>query len=109
MLLDIPSGGPTRLLVNGGEIWTWDIGSDPELVYRQSERIVNAAWHKDANDVFFATATDVFALNLDPRDGRILTKLASFDKITDMTIAGKELLIAGTKDKKTGAWSLAVE
>ncbi len=95
--------------IQNGEIWTWNPAVDPELLYRQSEPIVDATWHHAGHDIFFATPTTVVALNLDPRDGRTQTPLATFDHITNITVAGKELFIAGTKNAQTGVWALKVE
>lgn len=106
----IPNNGSTPVLfMNEGELWTWDLVSDPVLIYRQSEPIIQAAWHRDGHDVFFATKINVFALNLDQRDGRIQTKLASFDHISDLAVVGKELLVAAKQDDVNGVWSLKIE
>jgi len=103
------SGLTHNLLVNGTEIWTWDTVSDPQLIYRQSEPIVGAEWHTAGYDIFFATAHDVYALNLDARDGYFLTPLAHFDQITNFTALPKQLYIGGTKDGQTGIWTLDVQ
>ncbi len=97
------------LLVNGGELWQWAPNRDPELLLRQSERIVNAAWHRNGNDVFFATDKIVSALNLDPRDGRLVTRLASFDRMTDLSVLEHVLVITGTRNGIKGLWTLEVE
>lgn len=103
------SAGDHFLLVNNGELWLWDPQNDPELLYRQSDPILAAAWHHTGNDVFFATSKNVYALNLDQRDGRRLTPLASFDRVSDMIVFKNDLLIAGEKDGKKGVWTLVVE
>lgn len=97
------------LLVHGGEIWLWNPLMEPELLFRQSDRIVNAAWHHTGNDIFFATATGIFALNIDPRNGHLVTALATFDHISDFVAAGSELFIAGTKNAVNGVWTLTIE
>lgn len=104
------SGSITQyLLINQNEIWTWNPTMNPELIYRQSERIIDAAWHSDGNNIFFATRTGIYALNLDQRDGRIVTLLANFDQITGFTTLSGQLVIAGTRNEQTGIWTLTVE
>lgn len=97
------------IIVNGGELWNWNPLQEPELLLRQSENIVDAAWHHEGNDVFYTTAHGVFALNLDPRDGHIITPLAEFDEITDLAAINGQLQIAGTKNAEVGVWTLPVE
>jgi hypothetical protein len=99
---------PRYLLVNGGELWIWDPLVEPQLIYRQSDRIVNAVWHVGGTDIFFATANAVYALNLDPRDGYLVTTLASFDHVADFAATEKMLYVAGTKDGQNGVWSLEI-
>lgn len=104
------TSGVRELLVNGTEIWTWDPGNDkPTLIYRQSDTIKNAEWHDAGYDLFFATDHDIYALNLDARDGYLLTPLAHFDSITNFTALTKQLFIAGTKDGQTGLWTLDLQ
>lgn len=103
------NAGDHFLLVNEGELWLWNPQNDPELLYRQSEPILAAAWHHTGNDIFFATSKSVYALNLDPRDGRRLTMLASFERVSDMVTFKNDLLVAGEKDGQKGVWTLTVE
>ncbi len=105
----IANGITQYLLVNQNEIWIWNPTTRPELIYRQSERIIDAAWHSENGNIFFATRTGIYALNLDQRDGRIMTTLASFDEITGLTTLSSQLVIAGTKNGQTGIWTLAIE
>jgi len=97
------------LLVHDNELWIWDPLIDPELVIRNSDRIVDAAWHSKGKDVFFATEQDVYALNLDVRDGRLKTPLAHFDHVYGLTQANNMLYILATQNGTTGLWSLVVE
>jgi len=97
------------LLVNGGEIWRWDAGNNAELLLRESQTVADAHWHSAGRDVVFASGKDVAMLNLDTRDGRIRTVLASFDEITDVAFIKKDLLIAGTKNGQSGLWQLTIE
>lgn len=100
---------PTALIINQNELWLWQIDQNPELLARNSEAFIHADWHPKAGTVFYATKTKVYALELDNRDGRQRTELASFDNISDMATVNDHLVILGTKDGKTGAWSLALE
>ena len=100
---------PHELLVHDTELWIWDPLIDPELVIRSSDRIVDAAWHGKGKDVFFATEQDVYALNLDVRDGRMKTPLAHFDHIYGLTQANTMLYILATQNGTTGLYSLVAE
>lgn len=97
------------LLVNDNELWLWDPLNEPELLLRQSDRIIGAEWHHDGGDVFAATEKNIFALNLDSRDGRIVTDLGSFDDITGFAVSGKSIYVAGTTSTRSGVWELNVE
>ncbi|MFA4954496.1 MAG: PEGA domain-containing protein [Patescibacteria group bacterium] len=97
------------LLVNDTELWLWNPLQDPELIFRQSDKILGAAWHRTGNDVFFATAKSVYALNLDTRDGRSLTDLADFDLIRGFAQNNDKLLILGTKNGEQGLWQVDYE
>lgn len=97
------------LLVDGNELWDWNPLGEPELLLRQSGKIVNAAWHRDGSDIFYATDSNVRALNLDMRDGRLDTLLAAFDRVWDVATAGNSLFIAAENDGKRGVWALEIE
>lgn len=97
------------LLVDGGEIWAWDPSRDPELLLRQSGQIVQAAWHRSGDYIFFATETEISALQLDPRNGRLRTTLTSFERISDITVRERDILILGTKDGREAVWQYALE
>ncbi|MCA9384435.1 MAG: PEGA domain-containing protein [Candidatus Magasanikbacteria bacterium] len=100
---------PTALVLNQNELWLWQIDQNPELLVRNSDAIISADWHPKAGTIFYATMTQVFALELDNRDGRQRTELASFESITDLATVNDHLIILGTKDGKTGVWSLDLE
>lgn len=100
---------PAAITVHQTEIWQWNAGERPELVWRQSEPIINALWHRSGTGIIFATRTTIFGLDLDSRDGRTLTSLASFESIEDIAIIEKTLYISGKKDGIDGLWSLALE
>ncbi len=106
---DPSSRKPNKLLVNGNEIWTWNPTTEPQLLLRQSEPIIDAAWYTNGKNIFYATATKLRALNLDQRDGRLETLLASFDNLTDFAFSGKQLFILGSKNGRTGLWTLHIE
>jgi PEGA domain-containing protein len=109
-IFQIATGDDERfLIVNSGEVWLWDLMQEPELLLRQSGPIVNALWHDTGNDIFIATAKTIFALNLDVRDGYLMTPLMDFDRITDISRFRSNLLIAGTKNGQTGVWELEIE
>jgi hypothetical protein len=97
------------LLVDGGEMWLWDPTMDPELLLRQSEPIREATWDDTGRSVLFATRTNVTALDLDPRDGRLQTTLATYTSIGDIAVSKKQLLIAGTREDSAAIWALALE
>ncbi|MBI5655224.1 PEGA domain-containing protein [Candidatus Uhrbacteria bacterium] len=97
------------LLINGTELSVWDPSSEPELIQRQSEKIVDAAWHREGTDIFFATEHAVFALGLDARDRRLITQLDTFDQVRGLAVDGQRLLILGDKGSESGVWSLDVE
>ncbi len=100
---------PSALLVNGNEVWVWVLGQNPTLIWRQSEPIIQAAWHRSGTRIFLASATQVTAIELDERNGRIITPLASCDRVWDMGFVGKNLYIAATKNSERGLWALPVE
>jgi ribosomal protein S2 len=82
---------------------------DPELLLRQSEPIREATWDDTGRSVLFATRTNVTALDLDPRDGRLQTTLATYTSIGDIAVSKKQLLIAGTREDSAAIWALALE
>jgi len=99
----------TYLVVNGTELWTWNGTDDPELILRQGEPIINAAWHRDGYNLFFATEKGVFAFELDARDRQLMTQLADFTRIRGFSAYNKKLFILGEKDGQDGLWTMDVE
>ncbi len=91
---------------NNNEVWVWTQGSNPILIYRQTEPIVQVAWHSDGNDIMVATEKDVRMYNLDDRNGRFETVLANFDSISDATIVNDNIFVAGTKNNTSGVWRI---
>ncbi len=104
------SGTRTVLLIQDSEIWRWDLMHAPELLLRQSEPIINAGWHYMGNDIFYATKKNVYALNLDARDGYVSTNLATFDTIQDITVGATGIItVAGIKNSTIGLWNIETE
>lgn len=98
--------GSRALLVSEHELWLWDFVNDPELLYRQSEPLVDAEWHTDGLHVFIATKTDLSVMELDPRDGRRRDTLATFDAIRGFSFYADQLFILADKENIKGLWSL---
>lgn len=107
--LTTPEGNTRALFVHNNELWQWNMGSQPELVVRESAPIREAVWHASGDAVFLASDTQIDVLELDTRDGRIRHPLATFEKINDIDLIGKILYVAGTRDGQTGLWSVTVE
>jgi len=104
------SGNELLLSNDEGEIWLTALErSEPELVVRKSKEIQTVLWFRRGNNIFFNTDTQVIALNLDSRDGRMETVLAEFDDIQGMTLANRIIYISGKKGEEQGIFSLQVE
>ncbi|HEU0051464.1 MAG TPA: hypothetical protein VFQ60_05425, partial [Patescibacteria group bacterium] len=99
----------SALFVNDGEVWMWQMGKTPALLWRQSEPIQEVDWHRSGTSVFIADQHHLFALELDDRNGRQITQLADFDQIRDFGLIGKSLFIAGTKNGISGLWKIEIE
>ena len=84
-------------------------GQNLELLVRKSDPIVGAFWHESGKYLFYATTHDVIALDLDSRDNRIETVLASFDEITGFFYQKREIIIIGKRGDQQGIWKLLVE
>jgi hypothetical protein len=92
-----------------GEVWVMEIGQPPELLLRTSDPITDVEWYQSSRDVIVSTAKHVMALELDDRDKRIQTPLASFDRMYGMGIVKGELFLAGKRGDQEGIWRLAIE
>jgi hypothetical protein len=102
--------GDTHLLSRyEGEIWVMKLGEDPQLIMRKSAPVLDVAWHRRGNHIFYATDRDIIVLELDERDHRLETTLASFDEVTGMTVARRIVYISGNIGEKQGIFSLEVE
>lgn len=101
---------PTALFMNDRrEIWLWRAGSSPELIWRQSEPMVDILWHRSGSYVIAATKRRLFAIELDDRNGRLTTPLAEFDEVSAIIFSKKVLFILGRRGVQTGAWKLEIE
>jgi PEGA domain len=94
------------LLQNNNELYLWHPLLEPELLYRQSEPIIATGWHPEGYSIYLATKNVVKMINLDSRDGRVQTVLATFDEIQDVVLVEDDLFITGTKENNTGLWKL---
>lgn len=97
------------LLIHGGEVWLWEPGQSTTLLWRQAKDMRQAAWDPDGAHVILADAEHVFALDLDDRDGRIVTPLATFQDIRDIALLRNTLYISGTQEERTGVFTLSLE
>ncbi len=100
---------PTALMMNQSELWLWPLGESPTLLWRQSEPLVQTVWHGSGSSIFVATQHEIFSLEINDQNGRLVTPLATFTRINDITLLDKTLYVAGEKDGKQGLWSLEVE
>lgn len=103
------SSVPRALFLNNHEIWEWVLGTEPTLLWRQSDPLVQVAWHRSGSTVFVATQHNVFVLPLDGALTKSTITLDTFDQITSMDLLGKSLYIGGKKGDVEGLWSLSVE
>lgn len=103
------SGETFVITRTGGELWLTIIGRSSELLVRKSQAITGAVWHRLGEQNFYSTQAAVQALDIDSRNGRYETRLASFDEIDGMTKARNVLYIAGVRDGQRGIYRLDVE
>ncbi len=100
---------PKALFLQGNEIWMWAMGSSPTLLWRQSAPLVQVAWHRSGDYVFVADQKQLFVLSVIDGADQVVTALASFENIVDLTVIGRSLYVAGEKDRSSGIWELLVE
>ena len=74
------------------------------LITRISDRIHNVAWHPDGGYIFYATDTEARVIELDDRDGRRETVLATMPEIDTIFPhpRGRALYIVGNNGIDTG-------
>lgn len=99
---------------NQFELWRLNVAQGtPELLRRQSDPIRTAAWYPRGEYVLFASGDHLEALELDSRDARNLTMLASFPDHRIEAIApdarGTELYFAVTGGPDAGLYSLELQ
>lgn len=109
ILLQETGTGKQALLLAEHELWLWDFSRAPELLYRQSEPLVDAVWHPDGLHVLFSTKNTLQAMELDPRDGRRRDTLANFDAIQGLSFYSPYVMVLGEKDGLQGLWNLKVQ
>lgn len=109
LLVQETSSGKQAVLLAEHELWLWDFSRSPDLLYRQSEPLVDAAWHPDGLHVFFSTKNSVQAMELDPRDGRRRDTLASFDAVQGIGFYSPYIFILGERDGLQGLWNLKIQ
>lgn len=103
------TGEFTIIGIDGGEAFAWTATSGRELLWRQTTPFRDIAWHPSYNGVLLADATHLAALELDPRDGREYTPLATFDTIQGIAITNDLIYIAASKGEQNGLWTLSLE
>lgn len=91
------------------ELWYWNLSEEPRLLLRKSQPIIATDWYSDARSLFYATEQNVYALELDERNGYQETLLASMDAIQDMITVEDEIIILGTSSSTQGLWKLEIE
>lgn len=91
------------------ELWLWNLSSSPELLLRLSEPFISADWHRDSDNVFYATKKALYALELDQRSGRQQTRLAEFDQIYSLVAFADRVVVLAIKDGKQGLYSIVIE
>jgi len=100
---------PTAILLNENEVIFWRLDQAPETLWRQSDFVVRATWHRSGLSVFVASKTNVFAFELDSRGGHQITNLGSFDHIYDLSVDQGVLYVAADKNGKHGLWQITLE
>lgn len=105
----VSRGTTTFLMVNDGELWSWNPEGDPELLLREGKPITGASWHSSGQNIAFGSNGSVAMLNTDPRDGRLRTILTSFNEVSDVAILKKNLYIAAKQNDVAGVWELTIE
>lgn len=75
-----------------------------ELLTRVSSPITNLAWHPNGSTIFYSETTNVYAMELDSRNGRNIFNLANLNKLETFAI-GKDsasLYLIGENEKGGG-------
>ncbi len=111
---DYPRWSPERtsaraVFLKNNELWLWTMGEAPTLLWRQSEPLVQAVWHRSGTVLLVADRTHLFALDLAAPTSGLITPLATFDDIKDVTILDRTPYLVATKDGRSGIWRLPIE
>lgn len=93
----------------GGELSVSEPGTALDLLVRKSDPIIGAFWHESGRYILYSTTKEVIALDLDSRDHRIETSLASFDEITGFFYQKREVIVIGRRGDQHGVWKLSIE
>gem|GEM_PF-505044 len=97
------------IVINNSAVSIWDLDHGTKVVWRRSEPVIAADWHRAGNIIFLATERDVIALDLDARDGNIVYQLSSFDHVYDIAVLNQELYIAAEQNGQRGVFVQKVE
>lgn len=97
------------IMINGNELFIWDLETGTEVIWRRSDKLVDAEWHRSGELVLLATEQEVLALDLDPRDGRLVYQLSRFDRVYDIELLNQELYIAAERDGRHGVFVQRIE
>lgn len=100
---------PTAIVLNENEVIFWRLDQAPETLWRQSDFVVRAAWHRNGLSIFVASKIKVFAIELDSRGGHQITELGSFDHVYNISVDQGLLYVAAEKDGKHGLWQITLE
>jgi hypothetical protein len=100
---------PIGLIINQNELWIWRLGEDARLLWRQSEPIIEAHWHRSGTTVFLATQRSIMAISLDDSSGRQTATLAEFDRVDGFDLLDRDLFVSGERAGVRGLWRLRIE
>lgn len=97
------------LFLHEGEVWVWQPGGQRQLIWRQALPLREAVWDPEGTHVILADRERVWALELDERDGREVTPLATFEEIYDLARLDQTLYIAGRLQGAEGVWAMELD
>lgn len=101
----------TILATDGVEVTITDTAKKTTLlITRLGAGVNDAIWNDDKTSVFVASGGNLLAIELDDRDRRIATALATMDEIKKIALApdGKTLYLAGRIGSESGLYRLRV-
>lgn len=101
-------GGSKLLYANNFEIWFYDVASEKEtLVTRYSKEIKAVAWI-NANYIAAIFDNTLKTIELDERDQRNVTDLATIDSMNGLNVdpKGKKIYFTGTLGNQKGVFEL---